>query len=118
MASEHVNRETEASSSECEVLATPHLESTEASTESAGAQEDGGSVCQFFLKGKCRFGHKCRFSHSDLSKDDLEAVCTEDQWEKKDKQKKVNKAAKHETKGFSGLSVSHIFHSCLFLREL
>lgn len=38
---------------------------------------------------------------SDPSKDDSEAVCPhqDDKWEKKEKQKKVNKAVKHETIG-------------------
>ncbi|XP_018538114.1 leukocyte receptor cluster member 9 isoform X1 [Lates calcarifer] len=36
--------------------------------------EDGVNVCQFFLMGKCHFGHKCRLSHSDPSLDDSGAV--------------------------------------------
>lgn len=38
---------------------------------------------------------------SDPSKDDSEAVCPhqDDKWEKKEKQKKVNKAGKHEAIG-------------------
>lgn len=32
-------------------------------TESAGRDEEGVDVCQFFLIGKCHFGHRCRLSH-------------------------------------------------------
>uniref|UniRef100_A0AAQ6IF34 C3H1-type domain-containing protein n=1 Tax=Anabas testudineus TaxID=64144 RepID=A0AAQ6IF34_ANATE len=67
----------------------------------SGAQD----VCQFFLMGKCHFGHRCRLSHSDPSLDDSEAV-TPDQDDKLDTEKtekhkkknKDNKATKPEYK--------------------
>ncbi|KAG7475962.1 hypothetical protein JOB18_041516 [Solea senegalensis] len=43
---------------------------TTAVTESAEGEQDGVKVCQFFLKGKCHFGQRCRLSHSDPSPDD------------------------------------------------
>ncbi|XP_042345095.1 leukocyte receptor cluster member 9 [Plectropomus leopardus] len=68
-------------------------------TDSAERVEDGVNVCQFFLMGKCHFGHRCRFSHSNPSIDDSGAV-TPDQDDKQDGEKaerhkkKVKKAAK------------------------
>ncbi|XP_044062845.1 leukocyte receptor cluster member 9 isoform X2 [Siniperca chuatsi] len=68
-----------------------------ATAESAERGEDGVNVCQFFLMGKCRFGHRCRLPHSDPSTDDSGAV-SPDQDDKQDREKmekhkkKVNKA--------------------------
>ncbi|XP_037640832.1 leukocyte receptor cluster member 9 isoform X1 [Sebastes umbrosus] len=67
--------------------------------ESAERDEKGVDVCRFFLMGKCHFGHRCRFSHSNPSVDDSVAV-SPDQDDKQDGEKtekykkKVNKAAK------------------------
>ncbi|XP_067093736.1 leukocyte receptor cluster member 9-like isoform X1 [Osmerus mordax] len=36
----------------------------ELATEWRPQEKEGAGVCQFFLKGKCRFGPKCRKSHS------------------------------------------------------
>nr|XP_040022094.1 leukocyte receptor cluster member 9 isoform X2 [Gasterosteus aculeatus aculeatus] len=71
--------------------------SLKAPAESAARDENGILVCQFFLMGKCRFGPKCRFSHSDSSVDDSGAV-SPDRDDKQDGEKtekhkkKVNKA--------------------------
>uniref|UniRef100_UPI003AADF6BE leukocyte receptor cluster member 9 isoform X1 n=1 Tax=Centroberyx gerrardi TaxID=166262 RepID=UPI003AADF6BE len=71
-------------------------------SESAEQEEEGVGVCQFFLMGKCRFGHRCRLSHSNPSLDDPGAVFP-DQDDRKDeetvekhkkKKGKVNKATK------------------------
>ncbi|XP_041650046.1 leukocyte receptor cluster member 9 isoform X2 [Cheilinus undulatus] len=66
-------------------------------TESTGQEQNG--VCQFFLKGKCRFGQRCRLTHSDPSVDDSGAA-SPDQDDKPDQEKaeklhkKVNKPKK------------------------
>ncbi|XP_040899989.1 leukocyte receptor cluster member 9 isoform X2 [Toxotes jaculatrix] len=75
-----------------------------ATAESAERDEDGVNVCQFFLMGKCHFGHRCRLSHSDPSPDDSGAVSPDqddtpdgEKVEKHKKKKgKVNKAKKPE----------------------
>ncbi|KAM3873221.1 leukocyte receptor cluster member 9 [Diretmus argenteus] len=71
-------------------------------TESA-EREEGVGVCQFFLLGKCRFGHRCRLSHSSPSLDGPVSVFPEDDDErpdgekkKKKKKGKVNKATNPE----------------------
>ncbi|XP_026172912.1 leukocyte receptor cluster member 9 isoform X2 [Mastacembelus armatus] len=71
--------------------------------ESAEQAADGGSMCQFFLMGKCHFGHRCRLSHSDPSLDDSGAV-PPDHDDKPDgekmekhKKKKVNKKPRMRT---------------------
>ncbi|XP_059196035.1 leukocyte receptor cluster member 9 [Centropristis striata] len=67
--------------------------------ESAEQDENGVTVCRFFLMGKCHFGHRCRFSHSNPSTEDSGAV-TPDPDDKQDEEttekhkKKVNKASK------------------------
>ncbi|KAM8870521.1 leukocyte receptor cluster member 9 isoform 2-T2 [Spinachia spinachia] len=76
-------------------------------TLNATAECDGNGivVCQFFLMGKCRFGPKCRFSHSNPSVGDSPAL-SPDHDDKRDGEntekhkKKVNKAteAKSEAK--------------------
>ncbi|XP_045901148.1 leukocyte receptor cluster member 9 isoform X1 [Micropterus dolomieu] len=70
-----------------------------ATEESAQRDEDGVNVCQFFLMGKCHFGHRCRLTHSDPSIDDSGSAPPdqndEQDREKVEKQKrKVNKATK------------------------
>ncbi|KAM9353481.1 leukocyte receptor cluster member 9 [Symphorus nematophorus] len=76
-----------------------------ATAESAEQDEEGVKVCQFFLMGKCHFGHRCRLSHSDPSIDDSTAVISSDQDDKWDQEnvekhkKKVNKAAKPKYEG-------------------
>lgn len=67
--------------------------------ESTEPDEERGNVCQFFLKGKCHFGHRCRLSHSNPSADDSGAPSLEQddlqEPEKIEKQKKkVNNATK------------------------
>ncbi|KAM4600661.1 leukocyte receptor cluster member 9 isoform 2-T2 [Polymixia lowei] len=75
------------------------LETTAESAEQDEEEEEGVAVCQFFLMGKCHFGHRCRLSHSNPSS---EAVLP-DQDEVKDGEKagkhrkrkgKANKATK------------------------
>ncbi|GAA6220578.1 leukocyte receptor cluster member 9 isoform X1 [Lates japonicus] len=69
--------------------------------------EDGVNVCQFFLMGKCHFGHRCRLSHSDPSLDDSGAVSPDqddtqdgEKTEKHRKKKgKVKKPKKPEHEG-------------------
>ncbi|XP_070691444.1 leukocyte receptor cluster member 9 [Pempheris klunzingeri] len=67
--------------------------------DSAERDESGVNVCQFFLMGKCHFGQRCRFSHSDPSIDDSGAV-SPDQADKLDREtteknrKKLSKATK------------------------
>ncbi|XP_076594328.1 leukocyte receptor cluster member 9 [Chaetodon auriga] len=76
-------------------------ETPKATAESAERDEDGVTVCQFFLMGKCHFGHRCRLSHSDPSADDSGAA-PPDQDDKQDREnvekhtKKVNKATKQK----------------------
>lgn len=73
-----------------------------ASGDFAEGDEDGVKVCQFFLMGKCRFGQRCRLSHSELPADDSGAAGhdSDDKQdaEKTEKHKKkkggANKAAK------------------------
>ncbi|XP_041726326.2 leukocyte receptor cluster member 9 isoform X2 [Coregonus clupeaformis] len=61
-------------------------------------QEEGAGVCQFFLLGKCRFGNRCRRSHSTPTLDDPEAVIDQenrkDDGEKEGKLKKKAKGSK------------------------
>ncbi|XP_010742632.3 leukocyte receptor cluster member 9 [Larimichthys crocea] len=64
--------------------------------ESTEGDADGVDVCQFFLMGKCRFGDRCRSSHSDPSVDDSGAV-SPDQDDKRD-QEKVEKHKKKQGK--------------------
>ncbi|KAK2910153.1 leukocyte receptor cluster member 9 isoform X2 [Channa argus] len=68
---------------------------------SAVQDDNGVSMCQFFLKGKCHFGHRCRLFHSDPPLDDSGAASPdqddeldEEKLEKKKKKGKVNKATK------------------------
>ncbi|KAI3361095.1 hypothetical protein L3Q82_013295, partial [Scortum barcoo] len=68
-------------------------------TESADQDVDGVIVCQFFLRGKCHFGHRCRMSHSDPPVDDSGAVCPDqddnlDRGKMEKYKKKEKKAAK------------------------
>ncbi|XP_076010896.1 leukocyte receptor cluster member 9 isoform X2 [Genypterus blacodes] len=58
-----------------------------------------GDVCQFFLMGKCHFGHRCRFSHSDPSLEepghvlpDQDDFKDEEKVEKPKRKSKLNKA--------------------------
>ncbi|XP_039973702.1 leukocyte receptor cluster member 9 isoform X2 [Xiphias gladius] len=74
--------------------------------ESAERAEDGVSVCQFFLIGKCHFGHRCRLSHSDPSQDDSGAASPDqvdtpdgEKMEKHKKKSKVNNPQKPEYEG-------------------
>ncbi|XP_068591309.1 leukocyte receptor cluster member 9 isoform X2 [Cebidichthys violaceus] len=77
----------------------PEKDTLKATAESAEPGENGVNVCRFFLMGKCHFGHRCRFSHSNPSIDDSGAV-SPDQGDKQDGEKtekhkkKVNKATK------------------------
>ncbi|XP_075965494.1 leukocyte receptor cluster member 9 isoform X2 [Anarhichas minor] len=77
----------------------PEKDTLKATAESAERGENRVNVCRFFLMGKCHFGHRCRFSHSDPSIDDSGAV-SPDQDDKQDGEKteehkkKVNKATK------------------------
>ncbi|XP_034409300.1 leukocyte receptor cluster member 9 isoform X2 [Cyclopterus lumpus] len=70
-----------------------------AKEESAERDENGVDVCQYFLMGKCHFGHRCRFSHRNPTTDDSGAV-SPDQDDKQDGEKtgthkkRVNKATK------------------------
>ncbi|XP_041708478.2 leukocyte receptor cluster member 9-like isoform X2 [Coregonus clupeaformis] len=58
-------------------------------------QEEGAGVCQFFLLGKCRFGNRCRRSHSTPTLDDPEAVIDqENRKEDGEKEGKLKKKAK------------------------
>ncbi|KAK5862187.1 hypothetical protein PBY51_017610 [Eleginops maclovinus] len=76
-----------------------------ASTDSAEPEENRVEVCQFFLRGKCHFGPRCRFSHSNPSGDDTGAgSADQDDKQEGDKtekhKKKVNKTRtpKYEAK--------------------
>uniref|UniRef100_UPI0037E9B92A leukocyte receptor cluster member 9 n=1 Tax=Semicossyphus pulcher TaxID=241346 RepID=UPI0037E9B92A len=74
-------------------------ESMKASAEAAEREEIGVNVCRFFLMGKCHFGNRCRFSHSDPSLDDSGAASPDQddkpEGEKAEKhKKKVNKPKK------------------------
>ncbi|XP_037310211.2 leukocyte receptor cluster member 9 isoform X2 [Pungitius pungitius] len=74
-------------------------ETLKATAQSAERDENGILVCQFFLMGKCRFGPRCRFSHSNPSVDDS-GLTSPDHDDKQDGEKtekhwkKVNKATK------------------------
>ncbi|CAB1334419.1 unnamed protein product [Coregonus sp. 'balchen'] len=62
---------------------------------SKDCQEEGAGVCQFFLLGKCRFGNRCRRSHSTPTLDDPEAVIDqENRKEDGEKEGKLKKKAK------------------------
>ncbi|KAL6109386.1 uncharacterized protein ACO6RY_12527 [Pungitius sinensis] len=74
-------------------------ETLKATAQSAERDEDGILVCQFFLMGKCRFGPRCRFSHSNPSVDDsgltsLDHDDKQDGGKTEKHRKKVNKATK------------------------
>ncbi|XP_029929147.1 leukocyte receptor cluster member 9 isoform X2 [Myripristis murdjan] len=69
---------------------------TTAATESAEQGEDGVTVCQFFLMGKCHFAHRCRLSHSPSSDDPGAGL--PDQDDMKDEEK-VDKNKKRKGKG-------------------
>ncbi|XP_028985644.1 leukocyte receptor cluster member 9 isoform X2 [Betta splendens] len=89
-----------------------HLKATsQADTPSPPAHTNpesaGRVVCQFFQKGKCHFGHRCRLSHSNPPLDDSGAV-SPDQDDKSDEERtekhktkinKVNKASKGKETG-------------------
>ncbi|XP_061572964.1 leukocyte receptor cluster member 9 [Cololabis saira] len=83
--------------------AEPSLNTGEDAQEAPSAlpvteqNEDIVKVCQFFLMGKCHFGHKCRSSHSDPSLDDSGAV-SPDPDEKQD----VEKMERHKKKKGGG----------------
>ncbi|XP_023131291.1 leukocyte receptor cluster member 9 isoform X1 [Amphiprion ocellaris] len=70
------------------------------SEDSAEGDEDRVKVCQFFLMGKCRFGQRCRLSHSEPPADDSGCQDSDDKQdgEKTEKHKKkkggANKAVK------------------------
>lgn len=86
---------------EAGVPTDPHCgtDTLKATAESAERAENGVNMCQFFLMGKCHFGNRCRFSHSNPSIDDSGAA-SPDQDDKQDGEKtekhkkKVKKAAK------------------------
>ncbi|XP_068180884.1 leukocyte receptor cluster member 9 isoform X2 [Antennarius striatus] len=78
--------------------------------ESTGQDEDGVNLCQFFLMGKCRFGQKCHFSHSNPTLDESGAVSS-DQDDKHrpdevEKHKKKGKKAKTPKPKFEGKEVN------------
>ncbi|XP_043971851.1 leukocyte receptor cluster member 9 [Gambusia affinis] len=54
--------------------------------ESSEQNKDGLKVCQFFQKGKCHFGGRCRLPHSDPSPHDS-AVLSPDMDDKQDEEK-------------------------------
>ncbi|XP_038832212.1 leukocyte receptor cluster member 9-like isoform X2 [Salvelinus namaycush] len=56
-------------------------------------QEEGAGVCQFFLLGKCRFGNRCRRSHSTPTLDDPEAVIDQENRKEGEKEGKLKKKA-------------------------
>ncbi|XP_055766114.1 leukocyte receptor cluster member 9-like isoform X2 [Salvelinus fontinalis] len=56
-------------------------------------QEEGAVVCQFFLLGKCRFGNRCRRSHSTPTLDDPEAVIDQENRKEGEKEGKLKKKA-------------------------
>ncbi|XP_051261410.1 leukocyte receptor cluster member 9 isoform X2 [Dicentrarchus labrax] len=86
------------SSPEAGVPAEPNSDK-DTTAESVKRDHVEVSVCQFFLMGKCHFGHRCRLSHSDPSVDDSGAV-SPDEDDKVDREKmekhkkKINKATK------------------------
>ncbi|XP_070768143.1 leukocyte receptor cluster member 9 [Enoplosus armatus] len=89
---------TDITSPEAEVPADPNSDkdTLNATAELAEGGEDGVNVCQFFLMGKCHFGHRCRLSHSDPPIDESGAVSPDqhDQQDRETYDKKVNKATK------------------------
>ncbi|XP_007550062.1 leukocyte receptor cluster member 9 isoform X2 [Poecilia formosa] len=54
--------------------------------ESSEQNKDGLKVCQFFQRGKCHFGGRCRLSHSDPSPHES-AVLSPDMDDKQDEEK-------------------------------
>ncbi|XP_047454053.1 leukocyte receptor cluster member 9 isoform X3 [Mugil cephalus] len=73
-----------------------------ATAESTGGDEDGLKLCQFFLRGKCRFGPRCRLSHSEPSVDESGALSADmddkDDGENTDTHKKKKSSANKVTK--------------------
>lgn len=66
---------------------------------SAGQEQHRVGVCQFFLKGKCHFGQRCRLSHSDPSVNDSGAVSADqDDKPEQDKSEKHQKKARKSKK--------------------
>ncbi|XP_068426171.1 leukocyte receptor cluster member 9 isoform X2 [Clinocottus analis] len=92
---------TDTPSPEAGVPAAPNgaKDTLKAKAESAEQDKNEVNVCQYFLMGKCRFGHRCHFSHRNPSMDDSGAV-SPDQDDKQDTEKtekpkkRVNKAPK------------------------
>ncbi|XP_032375211.1 leukocyte receptor cluster member 9 isoform X2 [Etheostoma spectabile] len=81
---------------EAGVPADPHCGKDVLKDPADSTEQAGVNICQFFLKGKCRFGHRCNFSHSNTSIDDSGAVSS-DQSDKQDgekMEKHKNKATK------------------------
>ncbi|KAK7886303.1 hypothetical protein WMY93_025924 [Mugilogobius chulae] len=54
------------------------------------------SLCQFFMIGKCRFGQKCRLSHSEPVLDDSEAASA-NKTDEENEEKKINKKPRMRT---------------------
>ncbi|XP_031155305.1 leukocyte receptor cluster member 9 isoform X1 [Sander lucioperca] len=90
---------TDTPSPEAGVPADPHSGKDTLKAPAESAEQAGVNICQFFLKGKCHFGHRCHFSHSNTSIADSGAVSSDpsdkQDGEKMEKHKnKVNKATK------------------------
>ncbi|XP_008284047.1 leukocyte receptor cluster member 9 [Stegastes partitus] len=70
-----------------------------ADTQEASGEcdEDGVKVCQFFLMGKCRFGQKCRLSHSEPPANDSGAACPD-----ADDKQDAERTEKHKKKKGGG----------------
>ncbi|XP_056143027.1 LOW QUALITY PROTEIN: leukocyte receptor cluster member 9 [Lampris incognitus] len=79
-----------------------HGEETAGTTEAmetAGPEEEGGGgVCSFFLMGKCRFGSRCRLSHSVPSSEDPGAVLPGEDSGKDEEEERKHKKKKGKVK--------------------
>ncbi|KAM9851760.1 leukocyte receptor cluster member 9 [Aulostomus maculatus] len=89
----------------------PEAEGPADPQESAEGEVEGVNVCTFFLMGKCRFGHRCRQSHSDPSTDpsgmvppDQDDKQNEGKMEKHKKKGNLNKAKKPKEKEREGVN--------------
>uniref|UniRef100_A0A8C5DDS3 C3H1-type domain-containing protein n=1 Tax=Gouania willdenowi TaxID=441366 RepID=A0A8C5DDS3_GOUWI len=69
-------------------------DSLRATGEVPECENSAAKVCQFFRKKKCRFGDKCRLSHSDPSPDDADAVSPDPDTDDKHEEETMNKQKK------------------------
>lgn len=90
---------TDKPSSDAGIPSEPGKDTPKVTAESAERDEERGNVCQFFLKGKCHFGHRCRLSHSNPSPDDSGAMSLEqDDKQEAEKMENQNKKVNNATR--------------------